>query len=157
MCASFSTLKHAQDGPSCEEMSDVYHPPSSLPNMHAHANTQGHREHACTGLHWHTHTEAHILFKHHTKAEISLVRGCMGLIFASPWSWWDLVWHSLAHVRSPTVAPRVKPITFLGSRKTCRVKGSSFVPVLTLIPNPPTPLFYYSFLSLLIHLYAREV
>lgn len=54
---SFSTPEHAQDAPSCEEMSDVYHPPSSLPNMHTRTNThktQGHTVHMhliCTKTH----------------------------------------------------------------------------------------------------------
>lgn len=56
----------------------------------------------------------------------------MALIFAPLRSWWDLVWHSLAHAREPTTTPRVKPITFSGRGETWGVKGSSFVPLLPL-------------------------
>lgn len=74
----------------------------------------------------------------------------MALIFASLWSWWDLVWHSLAHAREPTTTPWVKPITFSGSRGDLRGEKD---PVLfhSSLCTPP-PLF-----SLLIYSYAPEV
>lgn len=82
-CASFSSLEHAQDGPSCEKMSDVYHPPPSFPNMHTHANTYQTQEQwrTCTRAHTHTHTWR-ALFTHNTTVEISLVRGSVALIFS---------------------------------------------------------------------------
>ncbi len=116
----------------------THHPPYQICTLEqTHTKRKG-IQYTCT---WYAQkrTHAHTLLTHNTTEEISLVRGCMALIFASLWSWWDLVWHSLAHAREPTTTPRVKPITFLGSRETWGVKGSSFVPLLPL--HSPPPLF----------------
>lgn len=130
----------------------THHPPYQICTL-----TQTHTKHKSVHYTciWHAHkrTHAHTLLTHNTTEEISLVRGCMALIFALLWSWWDLVWHSLAHAREPTTTPRVKPITFSGSRETWGVKGSSFVPLLPLHFPPFSPPFF----TLLIYSYAPEV
>lgn len=79
----------------------------------------------------------------------------MALIFASLWSWWDLVWHSLAHAREPTTTPRVKPITFSGEQADLRGKRIQFC---STPPSAFPPLFFLSpFFSLLIYSYDPEV
>lgn len=139
----FSTPEHAQNAPSCEEMSDVYHPPSSLPNMHACSNThkaQGditNIHQTCTRIH----TCSLPLTQHSGGNLISQrVYGidiCFSLVLVL------LVWHSLAHARETTKTPWDKPITFPGYRETWGVKESSFVPLLPLWP----PIFFLLLLS----------
>lgn len=86
----FSTPEHARDAPSCEEMSDVYHPPPSLPNLHtrtlrhthihAHKGTRAYSTSA-PDMHANTHTSTPSLFTDSPTQEISLVRGVYGIDF----------------------------------------------------------------------------
>lgn len=70
-------------------------PPTSLLAKYAYKHTHIHR----TQGHRQTANADTALLKQKTTKEISLVWGSVPLIFASLWSWWDLLWHSLAHAR----------------------------------------------------------
>lgn len=144
MCASFSTPEHAQDGHSCEEMSNVYHPPISSPNMDAHASTQKftNRAHACTDLIQKcTHTQTNSLFTHSTAAKISLLRGRKALIFASPRSWGVLAWQSRLMREHPQLHHGLSRLKFWGEQRNLKGKKIQFCSR----PTALTPLFLPSF------------
>lgn len=147
----FSTPEHAQDAPSCEEMSGVYHPlPSSSPGapcLLAQKLRRGTRQ-TCTTP---THSERLPLLHANTTKEISLVRKEYGIdFFFLPPPPFSLVmvlpaWHSTARltlVKPQQRHPGLSRLHFRGSGETRGVKRSSLVPLPHSVPTRPlSPLF----------------
>lgn len=121
---SFSTPEHTQDAPSCEEMSGVYHPPPSFPNMHTSTHeAQGHPAHAHTDTPTHTrirrrlNTHAHALLIHNGGNVISQrvcsIDFCFSLLLIG--SAFGTVW---LFRKNPQQHHGLKRLHYLGSRET---------------------------------------
>lgn len=121
---TFYTPEHAQDAPSCEEMSGVLPPAKYARSLKStqSAGAYGMDRRA------HTHTLS-IQWRKSQSSEGVCIDFLLSLVLVVP------VWHSLVNAGEVTITARVKPITFQGYRETPGVRG--VLVFVALLPHCP--------------------